>query len=133
MNCRHNLLYFFYSLLKRTKNVYKKKTVMPDVGFEKIRSILSIQPTLDQHNTYRKQSIHLQCKSIEWFLWVQHWPDMVKIVYHIFLFRNNVCFRPMIEEKPLWKLFSVIYKLIPHTIFAAGYRPWRSVCLRLRY
>ena len=69
MNCRHNLLYFFYSLLKRTKNVYKKKTVMPDVGFEKIRSILSIQPTLDQHNTYRKQSIHLQCKSIEWFLY----------------------------------------------------------------
>ena len=25
---------------------------------------------------YRNQSIHLHCKSIDWFLWVWHWPDM---------------------------------------------------------
>ena len=75
MNCLHNLLHFLYSLFKKNKKRVQEKNSNARYWFqllkvvEKIRSILSIQPTLNQHNTYRKQSIHLQCKSIEWFLY----------------------------------------------------------------
>ena len=71
MNCLHNLLHFLYSLFKKNKKRVQEKNSNARYWFqllkvvEKIRSILSIQPTLDQQNTYGKQSIHLQCKSIE--------------------------------------------------------------------